>query len=278
MGLVRRAGRKLGRELKSRFDALLEGRGQMRAQMAPAEEVRRTLSLLRPREVGLDLVRLGGDHDGGYLVPDDLTGITACFSPGVSDVADFERDLARRYGVPCFLADASVEAPPVADPLFDFERKFLGARTGPDTMRLADWVAAKARPGDRELMLQMDIEGAEFEVLFDTPAEVLDRFRIVVIELHWLQDVFLPGGQRAIELLLRRLTQHHTPVHVHPNNCCGSETRGGITVPKILEVTLLRNDRFEAARPATVFTHRLDRPNLAAKPDLPLPAALFDAA
>jgi hypothetical protein len=30
-----------------------------------------------------ELMRLGADHDGGYLIPNDLDGITACFSPGV---------------------------------------------------------------------------------------------------------------------------------------------------------------------------------------------------
>ena len=32
-----------------------------------------------------ELVRLGGNNDGGYLLPNDLEGITACFSPGVDN-------------------------------------------------------------------------------------------------------------------------------------------------------------------------------------------------
>lgn len=37
-----------------------------------------------------DLIRLGPNGDGGYLVPDDLTGIEACFSPGVCATSEFE--------------------------------------------------------------------------------------------------------------------------------------------------------------------------------------------
>jgi hypothetical protein len=36
------------------------------------------------------LIRLGADGDGGYLVPDDLEDVAACFSPGVDDRASFE--------------------------------------------------------------------------------------------------------------------------------------------------------------------------------------------
>ena len=75
------------------------------------------------------LVRIGGSADGGYLVPDDLAGISALFSPGVADTADFESVFAAR-GVPCFLADYSVDAPPVSSPLFHFEKKYLGAYRG----------------------------------------------------------------------------------------------------------------------------------------------------
>ena len=41
-----------------------------------------------------NLIRLGNDGDGGYLVPDDLNGIEACFSPGVAGNVNFEKALA----------------------------------------------------------------------------------------------------------------------------------------------------------------------------------------
>jgi hypothetical protein len=35
---------------------------------------------------------MGAKGDGGLLVPDDLKGIEACFSPGVNFVSEFEFD------------------------------------------------------------------------------------------------------------------------------------------------------------------------------------------
>ena len=84
------------------------------------DAVRAFMRTVRPHATEHPLVRIGGDGDGGYLVPDDLAGISALFSPGVAETADFEAEFARR-NVPCFLADYSVEGPPVSSPLFHFE-------------------------------------------------------------------------------------------------------------------------------------------------------------
>ena len=57
-------------------------------------EVLGLIKSLRPMDCGKKLIRIGGNEDGGYLVPDDLEGIEYCFSPGVSTTVDFETHLA----------------------------------------------------------------------------------------------------------------------------------------------------------------------------------------
>lgn len=114
---------------------------------------------IEPRALGRDLIRIGDPSDGGYLIPDDLTGIAGCFSPGVSTIMTFETMLAKRYGIPSYLAYFSVENAPVDNPYFDFEKKYLGIRDDISTMRLEEWFDKKAgidtTPG---YILQMDIE------------------------------------------------------------------------------------------------------------------------
>jgi hypothetical protein len=67
---------------------------------------------LHPLTTEHPLIRLGSGGDGGYLIPDDLEDVTACFSPGVGDRATFETSLIER-GIPCFLADGSVDGAPI---------------------------------------------------------------------------------------------------------------------------------------------------------------------
>ena len=80
----------------------------------------------REKYVSINLTRIGGQGDGGYLVPDCLNDIRYCFSAGVSDVADFEQDLSDKYNIKSFMADASVERAPVQGDNFEFMKKFIG--------------------------------------------------------------------------------------------------------------------------------------------------------
>jgi hypothetical protein len=62
------------------------------------------LHKLYPMSTDKELIRLGPEGDGGYLVPDDLAEIEACFSPGVSVISGFEKACAD-LGIKVFLAD-----------------------------------------------------------------------------------------------------------------------------------------------------------------------------
>ena len=94
------------------------------------------LSRFRANYVSTDLIRIGGDSDGGYLMPDCLDDIKYCFSPGVDVVASFEDEISKNYGIKSFMADASVNSPPFNNPYFEFVPKFLGSRTYGDFITL----------------------------------------------------------------------------------------------------------------------------------------------
>lgn len=241
-------------------------------KVAPAT-VAKSLARLWPVETDLPLVRLGPDRDGGYLVPDDLDGITACFSPGVDVEAGFELAVAER-GIPCFLADASVQAPPVSHPLFDFEGKFLGAVDDGLNTTLASWIARKAQAASGDLLLQMDIEGHEWPVLLSTSDAVLSRFRVIVLELHGMGHMFDTMALAMMDATLQRLGALFHVVHSHPNNLVPALKHDGLEIPAFLEVTLLRKDRAEAKGWASRFPHPLDAPCMPDLPDPPLAAAL----
>ncbi|MBB3034344.1 FkbM family methyltransferase [Alteriqipengyuania lutimaris] len=238
---------------------------------ADEQRVRDLIARFRPVETDIPLVRVGGDSDGGYLVPDDLDGLTACFSPGVDTTATFERDMLAR-GIPCFLADASVEGPPIENPLIDFERKFVGVVDKGDLITLDSWVNGKIAAPGRDMILQMDIEGAELPVLLNCSDEILRSFRIIVLELHSLTEIFQPTVLTILEALMDRLGDVFHVVHLHPNNCFPPRVLNEIALPPYLEVTLLRKDRSDARGYAAQFPHPLDRPNVPELADYDLPA------
>lgn len=234
-----------------------------------ADAIGQTLGLLAPWRTEHPLIRLGGTSNSAYLLPDDLEGIAASFSPGVGQAMGLDLDIMAR-GIPTFLADASVDGLPAEHPLAHFDRLFIGPRTGARFVTLDDWIGRNA-PSEGDLLLQMDIEGAEWAALDVTRTETLARCRIILIELHQLQRIFLPRVHALYHRALEKLTRNHAVVHIHPNNAAAPVRAGGFCIPPVIEVTLLRRDRFRQAEPETRFPHPLDRTTTTLRPDYPLP-------
>lgn len=226
---------------------------------------------LRPFTTNHGLVRLGASDDGGYLVPDDLDAIEACFSPGVASCSDFEVDCANR-GMKVFMADKSVNAPVISHPKFNFLKKHIGAISQDDFITMEDWIEMSLPDSTSDLMLQMDIEGAEYQTFLTTPIKILNRFRIMVVEFHDLPRLWNLPYYSLASVVFDKILLNHVCVHIHPNNCCGAITRKGVTIPRIMEFTFLRKDRIQQKKTTTNFPHRLDRRNSDAFPELILPS------
>ncbi|MEZ5744050.1 MAG: FkbM family methyltransferase [Sphingomonadaceae bacterium] len=261
---------------KSVFRAVAGNSPVAIGRMSTRDQVLDAIAPLKIVPVEQELVRIGGDYDGGYLVPDDFAGITACFSPGVDQIASFEEAIVNRLDVPCYLADASVENPPVSNPRFDFEKKFVGTAKGELFMDFEDWVARKM--GDdttSDMLLQMDIEGAELDVLTHLSEATFNRFRIIVLELHALESLFARNSVGFLASFFRKLTKNHVVVHNHPNNCCGIETHMGISVPRVIEITLLRKDRATVKPGRVTIPNPLDMQNVRSKADITLPGEWY---
>ena len=147
-------------------------------------ELKKFFEMIQPVETDKELIRIGDYADGGYLIPNDLDGIEACFSPGVSTEASFELELTK-YNINSYLADYSVEAPPVKHELFDFVKKYLGVVNTDIFMTLESWINEKS-PSVSNAILQMDIEGSEYGIIYQAPLKILKKFRCIKISYFLL--------------------------------------------------------------------------------------------
>ena len=212
---------------------------------------------------------MGESGDGGYLLPDDLEGIQYCLSPGVAETATFESNL-ERLGIKCFLADLSIESPPKNDPPFHFTRKFIGSRNTKEYMTLESWIDI-LDDKDSDLILQMDIEGAEYESLLAVSDETLARFRILVIEFHEMGSLIDKSFFRFTNPMFVKILENFNVVHIHPNNSSNVVRYGSIEIPETLEITFLRKDRSKTLGFVRELPHPLDCTNAPQRPDIALP-------
>jgi hypothetical protein len=230
-------------------------------------KLHKVIQFLRPKASPARLVRVGDNRDGAYLIPDDLLGINACFSPGVNNFKDFEDALVRCFQMRTHMCDRSTNIAALRTPLMPNQQTFLAKWLEPmitdDSITLEEWVNYH-EPTSCDLLLQMDIEGAEYRNILASSTTLLRRFRIIVLELHGLsllgnpavmEDVFFP--------FVERLACDFVTIHAHPNNWSNRLYRihnSGFRVPYLLELTLLRKDRYGRVRSSEMHTPELPHP------------------
>lgn len=248
------------------------------SRAASAQDLKVLTRRYWPVDSGFPLRRIGGVHDGGYLIPDCLEEISVCLSPGVDRSAEFERELAE-MGIGSHLIDKTVDAPPQGCVPLSFTKKFVGPVTceKSDVLSIEDWLTEVGEEARGDMILQMDIEGAEYATLLATPRKIRRKFRIIVLELHNLNAL----GNRAFLQVFKDFTnillQDHAVVHAHPNNIRSPVRLGKVVLHPYLEFTLVRRDFLQDGKEELRLDlpHPMDRPCVPGHYDAPLSADWF---
>lgn len=242
-------------------------------KMTKSNAIQHLINKLHPVKTTFQMIRFGGDKDGGYVLPDDLMGIEACFSPGVDVTASFEMDLMQKTGINSHQLDYSVEGPPSNFESLSFTKKFLGGFCDEKYITFDKWMESTPQNlSNKDLILQMDIEGGEYISLLSTSDDLLSKFRIILIEIHLVESWGHPDFFNFIvEPFFAKILKNFTVVHNHPNNCCGIVNLGGVLAPRVFELTLLRNDRVDFQGFVNEFPSEIDYRNVDSRPDLHLP-------
>lgn len=233
------------------------------AAAGPADErLRKAVRLLRPyRLPGLDLVRVGGAHDGGYLMSPGLEAVDGAISLGVGPDVSWDLDVAGR-GVKVAMFDPTVRRLPTKVPNGVFYRLGVcGQADGNARYRpLSDLVAMAGFPPGAELLLKMDVEGAEWSAISSMDGGLAD-YQQIVIEMHQLSRLADPVLSGEILSSLQRLTASHVPVHVHANNYSRLLRYDEDWFPDAVEVSYVRRDLAGEAILASRIRSPLDVPS-----------------
>lgn len=232
-----------------------------------AHAARATLALLRPYDV-IDArkTRVGRPFDGGYVMIDLFDSVEAAYSLGINDDISWDFEIAQR-GIEVFQYDHTIDALPEQNPRFHWEKIGIAASSEGNMRNIPDIIASHAHEELNNIILKCDIECAEWEILPYLPHDVIKKFSQIVIELHDIHRVGDPNDLK-VRQALTNLTNFHNVVHVHGNNYGGVSVVGGIALPNVIEVTLLRKDLGQF-RPSThTFPTVMDMPCNNAQADL----------
>ena len=209
--------------------------------------------------------RIGKANDGGYVIVDlpSTTSISNTFgissgydmfiSGGISNDISFEDALLDNYpDLDCCLAfDGTVSSIPLARNAakIKFIKKNLGPINGLDISNLEEYI----QPYDN-IFMKIDTEGHEYG-LFNSIIEngLMSKIRQLVLEIHSPADIrkhpnyytnlaAFGGTDNVLLNFLANIKKTHTIMHLHANNGCATHTQGGVIIPNVFEITLVRND------------------------------------
>lgn len=231
--------------------------------------VRELLCLLRPMvPQGLEKVRIGGESDGGYVMADPGNGGIA-YSFGVSAVSPWDLAMAER-GFSVFQYDGSVDNEPDKHPNIFFHKYFVSespTTLGP-SKNLAQILKDHSHENERDIILQIDIEGGEWDFFTKISHEDMVRFKQIVIELH---DIHTSPEKFAV---LEKIRETHTPIHFHYNNNVLDSvyiaSPGFIYNPHVVEISYVRNDECTFTEDGGYYPSLQDFPNYPGKPEIPV--------
>ena len=209
------------------------------------------------------LIRIGSAHDGGYLVPGILDQIEGVVSPGLGDEFQIENFFAS-LGIKVLSVDASVVRPSELHKDVIFYEKFLasGSDENENNVTLEDLVNENF-PFSNKLFLQCDIEGAEWQVLPDLTSDIIQKFSIIVLEVHHLNRVLQKSfSEQVIFPSFEILLKYFQVVHLHPNNAGDDFYILGQRYPELLELTFMRSDLIQNMVGPLKLPTPLDKPNI----------------
>ena len=206
---------------------------------------------------GADLVRLGRDHDGGYLISQDSIQKTDfLISLGINDDWSFEVDFLKIKDVPLLAYDASISkkvflkrflksftriGKPISLPrsfrtLVSYQnffsqpgvshiQKFVGFQSPDENYCSMSEILSSIE--SQNIFLKIDIEGAEYRIL-ESLIEQQARITGLAIEFHNC-DIHLSKIEEFVGRFQLEL------IHAHANN--NSPVRPDNLLPLVLELT-----------------------------------------
>lgn len=234
-----------------------------------------------------DLIRIGRDTDGGYLVSmNDIDEANVLLSFGINDDWSFEKDFLKLNDIRLIAADASIGLDifyyrflksvlffrGISDIKTNYNiyktfkkfflknnrehlKKFVGYDFEPNFCSLNYFLSFIDK--DSKIFFKIDIEGSEYRIL-DELIECQNQILGLVIEFH---DFDL--NYKLIESFMENFKLHI--IHIHANNCSAISSKNGF--PMTLEVTFSRN---EGTINSFVLPHKFDKPNNPKKEDINL--------
>lgn len=234
------------------------------------EYIKNVRNLLAVRKVRKkELIRIGRDNDGGYVMLKDFSPNTHAYSFGIADDVSWDAAIAE-MGLKVYMYDHTIGNSPRNFKNGTFYSIGISGKDSADGNVLSIRTILE-KSGDiqkKDLLLKMDVEGAEWEFILETPSCILENFAQMTFEFHGLLN---KNKQELVIEALAKLNKTHQVIWVHGNNAKHAYNAKGLILPYLLEATYVSKKKYEFDDyESYIVPGRLDMPNIPRRSDLEL--------
>ena len=144
--------------------------------------------------IGKNFVRFGKANDGGYIMVDNFHASEGiAYSFGINDDVSWDWNMVQR-GYDVFMYDPTIDSLPHNHEKFHFFKEgILGIEIKEQRLNtLENFIKRNGHENKSNMILKMDVEGAEWSFLATVTSEILSKFDQMVFEFH---DMIKPKDQ-----------------------------------------------------------------------------------
>lgn len=153
--------------------------------------------------------------------------------------------MAKR-GYDVFMYDHTIDKLPIIQKGFHFFKQGIADNDNPADNRLHSleyYLRENHHENNHDMILKMDVEGAEWGFLSLVPSDILKKFSQIVFEFHNMNSPLRNKPDNILKIF-KKINKTHRLVHLHANNCCGGISFNGKNFGSVIEATYANIEKY----------------------------------
>ena len=210
--------------------------------------------LIAPKKViGKKRILIGAKKDGSYVLLNDFKNIKIAYSFGIGRKIQFDKYLADK-GIDVYMYDHSIDSLPYNNTKFHWKKIGITGRNKSNNLlkSIEELIIENGHSSEKNMILKIDVEHAEWESLKDLSTKYLNKFRYILIEFHFKDERVLNESLLYYDVM-RKLYQTHQVFYLRCYNKYNIVNFGNNRICKALEVSYAIKKDFEFTKDPTIY-------------------------
>ena len=203
--------------------------------------------------IGKKRILIGAKKDGSYVLLNDFKNIKIAYSFGIGRKIQFDKYLADK-GIDVYMYDHSIDSLPYNNTKFHWKKIGITGRNKSNNLlkSIEELIIENGHSSEKNMILKIDVEHAEWESLKDLSTKYLNKFRYILIEFHFKDERVLNESLLYYDVM-RKLYQTHQVFYLRCYNKYNIVNFGNNRICKALEVSYAIKKDFEFTKDPTIY-------------------------